>query len=90
MTGRRDAQRFTAAVRTLVNKVIGEDALTEADDDEPLFERRILDSLSLLTIMVSFQVRFDVQVAPEDLVPANFGSVSAMARFVAVKQEARR
>jgi acyl carrier protein len=79
-----------AAVRRLVVQAVGPGALEGVSDEEPLFERRLLDSLALVSIMTTFEESFGISVAPEDLVPGNFGSITDMARFVSAKRAGRQ
>lgn len=71
-----------AEVRALVIEVVGPAALEGIDDDAPLFERMVLDSLHLVAIVSELEQRFAITISPEDLVPDNFGSLGQMARFV--------
>ena len=77
---------LAAQIRTLVSEVVGPTVLEGIDDDAPLFERMVLDSLHLVAIVSELEQRFGITISPEDLVPDNFGSLSRMAHFV----EARR
>jgi len=72
-------------VRELLTEVVGRQVVEEIADDDQLFERMLLDSLHLITLVSSVEERFGVVVAPEDLVPENFQSISAIAGFVAGK-----
>ena len=89
MSGPRGVEVSPATVRQLVTEIVGEEALVGADDDEPLFERRLLDSLNLVTIMAAMEERFNIQIASEDLTPDNFRSIDSMTQFVSVKQARR-
>jgi acyl carrier protein len=51
-------------------------------DDVQLFEERIIDSLGIFTLVSFIQDEFDVEVLDEELVPENFGSIGALARFI--------
>jgi acyl carrier protein len=88
MTGPQDAHGTAATVRKLVSEIAGHDALKGADDNVLLFERRLLDSLNLVTIVCVLEEQFDIEVTPEDIVPENFRSITDMARFVALKRSA--
>jgi acyl carrier protein len=72
-------------IRRLIVQAVGPEPLEGVSDDEPLFERHLLDSLSLVSVMTTLEQHFGISVAPEDLVPANFRTVSDMARFVSAK-----
>jgi acyl carrier protein len=72
-------------VRELLTEVVGSEVVAGIADDDQLFERMLLDSLHLITLVSSLEERFRVVVAPEDLVPENFESIAAIAGFVASK-----
>jgi acyl carrier protein len=76
-------------IRSLVVQAVGSEPMDDVSNDEPLFERHLLDSLSLVSIMTTFEQRFGISVTPEDLVPANFRTITDMARFVSAKQASR-
>jgi acyl carrier protein len=75
-----------ADVRAAVTDIVGPTALEGIEDDTPLFEHMVLDSLGLVAIVTDLEERFHIIVTPEDLVPDNFGSLGQMAHFVAVKR----
>jgi acyl carrier protein len=54
-------------------------------DDTPLFERGIIDSTGILEMVSFVEERYDITVADEELVPANFESMLAVARYVDMK-----
>lgn len=47
-----------------------------------LIENGSLDSLAILTAVDSIESKFDIEFAPEDIVPSNFHSVSAISELV--------
>lgn len=56
------------------------------DDDDPLLERGVVDSLGILE-MVQFMTReFSIEIQDEDLTPENFASVTRLADFVMSRQ----
>jgi acyl carrier protein len=72
-------------VRELLAEVVGAQVVQGIADDDHLFERMLLDSLHLITLVSSLEERFRVAVAPEDLVPENFESIEAIADFMTSK-----
>jgi acyl carrier protein len=74
-----------ATVRELLSEVVGSQAVEGVADDGHLFERMLLDSLHLITLVSSLEERFGVVVTPEDLVPENFETIAAIAEFMANK-----
>lgn len=73
-------------IRGLVVQAVGPEPMDGVSDDEPLFERYLLDSLALVSIMTTFEQHFGISVTPQDLVPANFRTITDMARFVSAKR----
>jgi acyl carrier protein len=60
-------------------------SLSEADS---LFDKDILDSLSLVALVAWLEKTFAVDIADEDLVPDNLESVARISRFVAARSGA--
>jgi acyl carrier protein len=51
-------------------------------DDDMLLEKGLLDSASILELLVSLETQFDVELDPGELSLDNFGSISRMAQFL--------
>jgi acyl carrier protein len=66
----------------LVNEVAADLGKTALSPDEDLLEQGIIDSLGIMKLVVFIEETFDIQIADEDIVPDNFQSLSAIARFV--------
>jgi acyl carrier protein len=86
LTENGNSTGLAAEVRALVAEVVGPTALEGIDDSTPLFERMVLDSLHLVAIVSELEQRFNVTIAPEDLVPDNFGSLSQMVHFIETRR----
>jgi acyl carrier protein len=54
----------------------------DLNDDLPLFEQQIIDSLGIFSLVSFIETEFGVEILDEELLPENFGSIGAMARFV--------
>ena len=54
-------------------------------NDYPLIENGVIDSLGLLEIVQFIEREFGVEVADEDLVIGNFGTLDTIARLVGSK-----
>ncbi len=51
-------------------------------DDEQLIDSGIIDSMGIMTMLCFLEEEFCLQIAPEDLVPENFASISSIAALV--------
>jgi acyl carrier protein len=86
-------------VETIINDYISREfvqdpALLPLADDTSLLENGVIDSLSLLRLVVFLEERFAIAVGDADLLPENFSSVNAICAYVRArepgKQEAAR
>ena len=57
------------------------------DPDESLFDRGIIDSLAIASVVTALSSKFGIIVRDEDLLPDNFHSISAMANYVNHRSE---
>lgn len=57
-------------------------------DQQPLIESGILDSMGIHELITFIEGDFGIRVRPDEMLPANFGSVEAIATFVQHKQTA--
>ena len=75
-------------------ELVQDQTLLPLADDTSLLETGVLDSLSLLRLVVFLEERFGIGVGDTDLLPENFSSVNAICAYVrareAQKQEATR
>jgi acyl carrier protein len=72
-----------AIINDYISKELVQDpALLPLADDTSLLETGVLDSLSLLKLMLFVQERFGIAVDDVDLVPENFDSVEAICRYL--------
>jgi acyl carrier protein len=55
-------------------------------DDDPLVESGIIDSTSVLELIDFLESHFGIQVTDAEIVPGNFGSISALTEFVERKR----
>jgi len=86
-------------VETVINDYISREfvqdpALLPLANETSLMESGILDSLTLLRLVVFLEERFGITMGDADLLPANFASVNAICAYVRArepgKQEAAR
>jgi acyl carrier protein len=52
-------------------------------DAESLLDAGIVDSLGVLELVGFLETRYGITVADEEMMPENFGSIEAIAEFVA-------
>jgi len=57
-------------------------------DNDPLLEGGILDSMGVLDLVGFIESEFAVQVSDDELIPENFQSIGHVARFVCLKRSA--
>jgi len=82
-------------VETVINEYISREfvrdpALLPLADDTSLLEAGILDSLSLLRMVVFLEERFGIAVGDADLLPDNFASVDAICGYVRARQAGKQ
>lgn len=72
--------------RLLIDNVRYESPADLADDDFPLIDNHVLDSLEVMRLIELIEMEFRVRVDDDDVVPANFCTIDAIARFVDSKR----
>ena len=79
-----------AAIRTFIaaDLLFSGDEFPYADDDSFLKEG-IIDSLGVMDLVAFVGKSFGIAVAPEEVTPANFDSVSKLAEYIGRKQAAQ-
>jgi acyl carrier protein len=78
-------------METVINGYISQefvrdDALLPLTDDTPLLESGILDSLSLLQLVVFLEERFGITVGDADLLPQNFETVNTICAYLRARE----
>lgn len=78
-------------METVINDYISrefvrDDALLPLTDDTPLLESGILDSLSLLQLVVFLEERFGITVGDADLLPQNFETVNTICAYLRARE----
>jgi acyl carrier protein len=81
-----DLAREKARLREFVTTNFYLSSDSELDDTTSFLERGILDSTGVLELVVFVEKTFDIQVKDDELVPANFDSIAALAGFIARKR----
>lgn len=67
----------------LINTYISRELVSNPEllplhDDTPLIASKILDSLSILKLVMFLEEQFGIEVDPEDVVPEHFETVDAI------------
>lgn len=75
-----------------VNEYISKEAVTNADllplgNNAELIESGILDSVSLLKLVLFLEQRFGISVGMEEVIPRNFDTVEKICGFVRSKEK---
>jgi acyl carrier protein len=78
-------------VETVINDYISRElvqdpALLPLADETPLLDSGILDSLSLLRLVVFLEKRFGITMGDADLLPENFASVNAICAYLRARE----
>lgn len=68
------------------SELIDRPELLPIENATSLLASEILDSLSVLKLVLFLEERFGVVVAPEDLVPENFDTVDALCSYLRAQQ----
>jgi acyl carrier protein len=74
-------------VETIINDYISRELVPDAallplTNETSLLDSGILDSLSLLRLVVFLEERFEITMGDADLLPANFASVNAICAYL--------
>jgi acyl carrier protein len=82
-------------VETVINDYISRElvqdpALLPLTDETSLLESGILDSLSLLRLVVYLEERFGITVGDADLLPENFASVESICAYLRAREPGRQ
>ena len=73
-------------IRSFILDDIGISGRNELDWDEDLLDSGIVDSLSIVQLVGFIENTFCIKVKASEIVPENFCSIAAIARFVEKKQ----
>lgn len=82
-------------MESVINAYISSELVSEPQsialgNDTPLLESGILDSLSLLKLVLFLEKQFGIVVEGQELVPENFSTIDAVCRFVKSKKATER
>jgi acyl carrier protein len=82
-------------METVINNYISRElvrdqALLPLADDASLLDSGILDSLSLLRLVVFLEERFGITMGAADLLPQNFASVNTICAYLRGRQPGKQ
>jgi acyl carrier protein len=67
-------------------EIVQDPALLPLSNDASLLEGGILDSLSLLRLVVFLEKQFNITVGESDLLPENFDSVNTICTYLRARE----
>ena len=74
-------------IKDFISRELAPDpALLPLSDDTSLLDSGILDSLSLLRLVVFLEERFEITMGDADLLPENFASVNAICAYLRARE----
>jgi acyl carrier protein len=76
----------TVIIEYISQELVRDTGLLPLADDTPLLESGILDSLSLLQLVVFLEERFGITVGDQDLLPENFASVNTICAYLRTRE----
>jgi acyl carrier protein len=87
----QDIEEGTHMVEDSIRRFISEELSSNGQsetltDDYPLLERQVLDSLGMFQLVSYLETEYGIEIADEELVPANFGTIGDVARLVETKR----
>ena len=66
----------------LIEELHWEGSRSELTDELPLIENRLLDSMGLLRLVAWLESSYGIEIADEEVIPANFGTIASIQRLV--------
>ena len=73
-------------IRTFISQTFPAARKRTIDDEVPLLESGIIDSLGVLDVVGFLEKTFAIKVDDDELTPDNFGNIRCMASFVEQKK----
>ena len=72
-------------IKSFIKDVIEESTGSSVEYDTMLFDEEILDSMSILYLIGELEIKFDVELPPDEVVQTNYETVDKIAEYVASK-----
>jgi len=89
-THKEDGQMESIVNDYISREIVQDPALLPLSNETSLLEEGILDSLSLLRLVVFLEERFQITVGEADLLPENFASVNTICAYLRARQPGRQ
>lgn len=70
------------SLRIFIKDEIIEDGDVDLQNDLPLLEYGIIDSLAIVSVLAFIDQTFDVQIPEDEIIPKNFETLNAIANLV--------
>lgn len=86
----KDGQMESIVNDYISREIVQDPAVLPLSNDASLLKGGILDSLSLLRLVVFLQDRFQLTVDETDLLPENFDSVDAICAYLRAREPGRQ
>ena len=83
-------QMIKAAVRDLLAQDKTFNYLPSLDDEAGLIDAGVVDSFSLIVLVVKMETEFSIRIDPGEVTDDRFYSVSSIANYVKVKRDGDR
>jgi acyl carrier protein len=82
-------------VESIINAYISHELVRKPemlplDNSTPLLESGVLDSLSILKLVLFLEEQFGIVVAPEDVIPENFATIDTICGYLRIQQHMQR
>jgi len=73
---------ISSALTGFISEKILEGEGADLDDDTPLLEWGVIDSIAMVSLLSFIQSRFAVRIPDGEVVPRNFHSIAAIGQLV--------
>jgi acyl carrier protein len=83
MSDKSIEEKLSAYIR---DECLPRDDKTELEYDRNLFEAGIVDSAGLISFLCYIEKEFHISIPDEDLLPQNFVSITAIAKYIRAHQ----
>lgn len=81
---------FTETVRNFIEtEMVTSSPRTPLSPDDSLIEKGIIDSLGVQILIAYLEREFDLRIADTEIVPENFETIGAVAKFINLKLNAK-